>query len=241
MTVYLYSGTPGSGKSLHQAMDIFNDLKYAKPVITNFEINPDIVAKSRAAKWYRYVDNDDLTPAYLMNYARDYWANSGDKFKEDRIRLYLDECSLLFNSRDWNSKGQKGKNNSRNDWLKFFSQHRKFGFKITIVAQNAKQIDRQLRDLVEFEVVHRKLTNMGWRGYLLNLVMGGVGFVAVTRWFSMKERLGAEWLRARKKYFSIYDSYKVFDDASSKTKDVAQFASGEVVEEVVAEVVEAVL
>ena len=38
--IYLYSGTPGSGKSLHTARDIRDALRLRKmPVIANFDIN----------------------------------------------------------------------------------------------------------------------------------------------------------------------------------------------------------
>ena len=37
--IYLYSGTPGSGKSLHTASVIYWTLKRGVPVIANFAIN----------------------------------------------------------------------------------------------------------------------------------------------------------------------------------------------------------
>ena len=39
--IYLYSGTPGSGKSLHAAQQIYEALHVKKMlVITNFPVNP---------------------------------------------------------------------------------------------------------------------------------------------------------------------------------------------------------
>ena len=43
--IYLYSGTPGSGKSLHQASDIYWDLKFNKPVVANYQINTSMLCK----------------------------------------------------------------------------------------------------------------------------------------------------------------------------------------------------
>ena len=44
--IYFYSGTPGSGKSLHCAKDIYNKLFVKKQnVIANFEINEIMLPK----------------------------------------------------------------------------------------------------------------------------------------------------------------------------------------------------
>lgn len=40
--IYLYSGTPGSGKSLHTARVIRNTLMFNKPVIANIPINTSL-------------------------------------------------------------------------------------------------------------------------------------------------------------------------------------------------------
>ena len=46
--IYFYSGTPGSGKSLHCARDIYNKLFIKKEnVIANFPINEKILAKKK--------------------------------------------------------------------------------------------------------------------------------------------------------------------------------------------------
>ena len=45
--IMLYSGTPGSGKSLHTARDIRDSLgAKRRPVIANFDVNPSTM-------WYR--------------------------------------------------------------------------------------------------------------------------------------------------------------------------------------------
>ena len=53
--IYLYSGTPGSGKSLHTARDIRDALGPKRlPVIANFEINE----KTKGYKRFTYMPND---------------------------------------------------------------------------------------------------------------------------------------------------------------------------------------
>lgn len=201
--IYLYSGTPGSGKSLHQASDIYFALKYGRPVVANFEINPDFVAGAKGQ--FLYLPNDELTPDALIKFARDYWATSGKRFKEGAISVYLDECQILFNARSWDQQG-------RSEWLKFFSQHRKYGFDIFLVAQFDRMLDRQIRSLVEYEYVHRKLNNFGLAGRIMALFCGGTVFVAVKMWYPLRERIGSEWIWPRRKYLQIYDSYKLFED-----------------------------
>ena len=39
--IYLYTGTPGSGKSYHAAQVVDRALHRNIPVIANFEVNPD--------------------------------------------------------------------------------------------------------------------------------------------------------------------------------------------------------
>ena len=41
--IYLYTGTPGSGKSYHVARDIYFFLHYGRNVIANFDINYDAI------------------------------------------------------------------------------------------------------------------------------------------------------------------------------------------------------
>ena len=207
MTIYLYSGTPGSGKSLHQAQDIWYCLRFGKPFVTNFEVNYSACKKRKEPK-HLLVSNEDLTPELLIKYAEDYWLNSGENFREGRIKLFIDECQILFNSRSWDMKG-------RSEWVKFFTQHRKYGYDIYLIAQFDRMIDRQIRSLIEYEIVHRKLSNFGIKGKILSIVLGNMAFVSVKTWYPLKERIGAEFMRPNKTYFSLYDSYKRFSEDSS--------------------------
>lgn len=218
MTMYLYSGTPGSGKSLHAARDIRDYLRYKRlPVIGNFAINPD----TKGYEHYAYMPNDRMTPDYLVGFARDYWRDH--KFGEDRILLVLDECQLLFNSRDWAQ-------NDRMAWLEFFSQHRKYGYKVLLIAQFDRMIDRQIRSLIEYDYVHRKLGNFGVRGKVMTLLALGEVFVCVKRFYSLNERIGVEMFRARKSVYRIYDSYAAFgrghggDEGAGRSGDPAPIA-----------------
>lgn len=200
--VDLYSGTPGSGKSLHTASRLYYWLRLGRPAICNFELNLDKVSKNNSRRLkFRYVPNDQLTPEYLISYAASYW--HGGAIKEEAILLVIDECQLMFNAREWDAKG-------RAKWLSFFTQHRKFGYHIILIAQFDRMIDRQIRSLIEYEYIHRKVSNYGLRGFLLSIFMGGHVYVAVKVWYPLKETIGHEFFRGRKKLFRLYDTYGSF-------------------------------
>ena len=71
--IYFYSGTPGSGKSLNVARDIYNKLFLKKQnVIANFDINRDIYNKKKKKGEFFYVPNNELTPEFFYQYAKDH-------------------------------------------------------------------------------------------------------------------------------------------------------------------------
>lgn len=214
MTLSIYTGTPGSGKSLHATRDIRDYLKYKKTlVIANFQIRSE-------RKWngvFEYVKNSDLNTDYLISRAIDFW--HGKNFKEDGILLVLDECQLLFNSRSWMDADRMG-------WIEFLSQHRKYGYKIIFVTQFDQMIDKQIRALVEYEVTHRKFSNFGLFGKVLSMFVPGQPFIAVTRFYSMKQRLGSEWFFYSKRIARMYNSYGKFEQKKGQAAGVQALPAG---------------
>ena len=198
MTIYLYSGTPGSGKSLHATREIYETLKYKKKfVISNYDLNlPEDLDEH-----FTYCPNNFLRPGLLVDIARNIW--SVRRFEEDGILLVIDECQLLFNSRNWNDS-------NRMDWLEFFSQHRKYGYKVIFIAQDDSMVDKQFRALIEYDVNHRKVGRFGIFGAIVNAVCFGQMFYACTYYYTKKYKLNGEWFRCSKKITSLYDSYGSF-------------------------------
>ena len=227
--IYLYSGTPGSGKSLHTAQVLYYQIAKGWPCICNFDFAYYRV-KARHPGQFLYCANDSLTPGLLMGFSEDFFRDH--PFHEGRILLVIDECQLLFNAREWDAKGRK-------EWLSFFTQHRKFGYDIILVAQFDRMIDRQIRSLIEYEQVHRKVSNFGFWGKLFSAVSGGKLFVSVKIWYPMKEKVGSEFFKANKKYYRLYDTYSKFNEEkvaeSPKNSTKAEFCcvheeSGKVLE-----------
>ena len=201
MTIYLYSGTPGSGKSVDAGRQLRYDLsrRTPRPVIANFDINKDEV---RHPELFHYVPNHELTADYLIDFADRWWTNYPD-FHEDFIKIYLDEAQLCWNARTWASR-------DRLSMLSLLSQHRKHGMQVVMIAQSPKMIDNQFRMLIEYEVIHRKVSNLGLIGGILGTLTFGRLFVKVTTYYSMAERVSSEWFMVRKRDFRIYDSYAKF-------------------------------
>lgn len=216
--IYFYSGTPGSGKSLHVARDIYWFLRTGGCVIANFEINREVFIKRDKKKpkqikknfnkgTFLHVPNNMLSPKLLTDYARAFFKrDSQGRIKEGQCKLVIDECQLIFNARQWNASG-------RDLWCSFFTQHRKFGYDIVLVSQFDRLIDRQIRSLIEYEVIHRKMNNFRTMGKIVGFLYGGSAFIAITNWYQVKGkdgRVGTETFSAKKRYCDFYNSYKIF-------------------------------
>lgn len=196
--VTLYTGTPGSGKSLHLISLILRVLGWGRDVICNFPIT--FTEKERQKgydKRFFYKTNEEITVNFLLEHAidRDYF----EKKKESQCLVIIDESGGRFNSRDYGNK-------DRSQWIDFFSQHRKAGFDFILVAQQDRMIDRQIRGFVETEKVHRKINNFGPFQVLPFPV-----FVCIEYWYVAKQRVGSEFFLYRKRIAERYDSFKMFD------------------------------
>lgn len=192
--IYLYTGTPGSGKSYHATVDIVNKLKRKKQkglkmnrVISNYFI--DINTED-----FLLLDNSEMTVDYLENFAR----SNHMPGVESQTLVVIDECQILFNSRNWNSQSKE-----RMKWLTFFSQHRKYGYNFILIAQADFMIDKQIRGLIEYEVAHLKINNFF-------SMLPIKTFLAVTRWYGQRMKVGHEVIVMRKKICNYYNSFGTF-------------------------------
>lgn len=110
---------------------------------------------------------------------------------------------LLWNSRLWTAK-------DRIEWLEFFSQHRKYGYKVIFIAQSAKMVDNQFRMLIEYELMHRKVTNLGLIGSIVGTIFFNRLYMHINYYYQTSERLGMDWFVASKKDFLMYDTHARF-------------------------------
>lgn len=201
--ITLYSGTPGSGKSLHAAENLLHCVNLHKKLcVTNYDIDRN---KIKNNEFLITLDNFTITPKKLYEISNDFFADR--KRKESQIVLFIDEAQLLFNSRNFSQQG-------RLEWLAFFSQHRKYGYDVILMAQFDRMLDRQIRSLIEYQYIHRKVSNFGLFGKILSFFFLGNLFICVKEWYPLKQVLGHEFFFAQKKYYEIYDTFATFEQAA---------------------------
>lgn len=202
--INLYTGTPGSGKSMHVAQVISDIIRYQdKYVVTNIPINLNCFKEKKRSKYF-YLSNSDLTPDKLKEISKLYFDKHDGKIKESKIIVIIDEAQLLFNARTWNAKG-------RTEWNEFFTLHRHLGIDFILVCQFDAMLDKQIRYLIEYQYIHRKLSNFGIRGWVLILLSLGRRFACVKTWYPMKEHISTSLLYCKRRMFKIYDTYMLFD------------------------------
>lgn len=187
---------------MHIARVIQRHLRQGKMVVANFPVALDVVQGHRKnIGRYVYIPNDRLTPTALIDLARDYF--DGKKFREGEIILVIDECQLLYNARDWQKKG-------RDVWLAYYSQHRKYGYDVYLIAQYDGMVDKQIRAVVEYEVRHRKVSNYGIAGCIFSLLTAGNMHIAVRYWYPVQQYIDTDIYRADKRLYRLYDTWHDF-------------------------------
>lgn len=199
MTVYLYQGTPGSGKSYHAIKDAIFKLKRGGNVIANFPINIDKIKTSKNQKLGKFlcVDDEELTPSFLLK----FYKENHTRNKEGQTLIIIDECQVKFDPRD-------KRDNLRRSFSRFFSLHRKLGYNVILISQSDRLIDRQIRCNIEYSVMHRKLNN-----YKLLSLLPFTCFICNSTWYGSKLKLGTEYIIYKKKIAALYDSFKIFNVA----------------------------
>lgn len=244
--IHFFTGTPGSGKSLHMAMLMDKQLKKGRNVIANFEINEDTYKrfnKKHPGKLghFIYVSNTELlTNAYkpridgrrkteppkdsfsyidgLYGYAQNFHKrNARGQIIEGQTLLVLDECQDLFNPRSWNRK-------DRLKWCSFFREHRKYGYEVYLISQDDKIVDKQIRAILQYEYVHRCINNYKLSGKILGFIAGGKLFVYVKKMYGIRSKeakVKSRFFTGQRKYYEYYDSYKTFGQESAAALAVA--------------------
>lgn len=206
--ISLYTGTPGSGKSLHVAKEIYECLRYGKNVIANFPFDDSHVKYFRDRRGYFfYVPNEQLLASGiegLQGFALNFHKVQPDgRVPEGQTVIVIDEAQLLFNARTWSGS-------ERQKWTGFFSVHRHLGFDVILLTQLDEFVDRQIRGQVEHEFVHRKVSNYKMFGALLGLFCHGALFLVIKKWYLNNEVIEKQFFIGRKKWYSLYNTSKLF-------------------------------
>ncbi|WP_420769198.1 zonular occludens toxin domain-containing protein (plasmid) [Parageobacillus thermoglucosidasius] len=219
--IQLFTGFVGSGKS-YNATRIATMVADAplgnRWVIANFPIKKKkrfLSFLRRGEKKYIeprwiYKPNEELTVKFLIEES----LRRGWNKKESSALIVFDEASIPFNARTF-------QRSDRLEWIKFLSQSRKFGYDVIFITQDARMLDKQIRALCEYEVVHKKLNNYVYFKWLS--LFGITLFAAVSYWNGLNARYTRGQLSLfiyRKKIAERYDSLRLFDvDVSAKDND----------------------
>ena len=165
--IEVMQGALGSGKSAVATARALAHIQDGGVVAANFALVDgwaDVVAKRNPWTWF---DDDLRYERASSHYNRFFHVNSLSAIKQIDVKglatgkqathgryqegqglLILDECQLVFNSRKWEKNM---------DWITFFTQSRKLGWNVLLIAHTIEMIDSQIRPLCEYESRFRNL------------------------------------------------------------------------------------
>lgn len=232
--IKLYSGTPGSGKSLHSAHEIADWLRAGKNVISTCNIDTDLVFLNPFKRWYvnhfkkkpkhikrdkradnfYYIPIEEITPEWLYSFA----AKNHIFGKEHQTVIFLDECVAIF-SPTVLAEDKKGIS-KWNAWDTFFRKHRHIGFDVILIPQSKKLIARKVIEYCEFETKHYNRKNHGFLGWLLSLLFGGSLFSWSKCWRGTHDKpLEQGFFTYKPLYGLMYNLYSMFYDTLNPFKE----------------------
>ena len=195
--IWIYTGTPGSGKSLHCAKDIMFKINRGQRVIANFPINEEYL-KKKYRRNFLYLPDDELTPHYLFEFAKAFHKEK----KEGQTLIFIDEAQRLFPiDRNYTLK---------KEWEHFFQLHRHYGYNIILCTQQFSYINKGIRIQAEYEVKHRKINNYRVFGFILGKLCGGALFTSLEYWVGARQCTNQQWFTYRKKFGRLYDTFGNF-------------------------------
>lgn len=228
MTIEIFGGNPGSGKSYCTILRLFQHVAGGGIAAVNFILSPDW-AMTMARLAHRRARTDD---EFCRKWARIYWKRVfyvGDsdtvmqlsaaikkhdfvnrfcspkvaKQREGAGLLIVDEAQLYFNSREWRKNM---------GFIEFFTQHRKLRWDALVVAHSIDMIDKQIQPLIEYETNFRNIQKVKFA--LLPRFPVPL-FLSTSKYAGMgpgkgKKAGSSEWTFLKTDVANLYDSMDVF-------------------------------
>lgn len=219
MSVRMFTGVPGSGKSYRATSEIVDWLKSGKNVISNYPIKMGYFDKFRNVGKFVFMPSDQITVDFLLQFA----AENHFPSRKAQTLLVFDEAGIKFNSREFSRS-------DRQEWINFFANHRHFNFGVILIVQNERMIDRQIRAQVDIEMRHKNIRNHGTIGFFLSLFCGGL-YIAIETSKEFKENLSSTFFRINKKRANLYDTMALFDLKGNNIIDLSKSKIPEVLPE----------
>jgi zona occludens toxin (predicted ATPase) len=146
-----FVGTPGSGKSYDAVRKIYDNLRMGRRVYTNIE-GMDGQEQQEILKMSLGLGDYDFKK--LFHWVSDKEIENFWEYVKDGSLIVIDEVHKRFNCRDW----QTQKNLNFANWC---SRHRHHGFDLVLVTQDIDKVEKQVRSLIEWSYVYRKVNFLG--------------------------------------------------------------------------------
>jgi hypothetical protein len=220
VSIFVVTGPPGAGKTYYTVRCIAQGVIAGKFVATNVRLVDDWAERiastttlrfmprrrrARCDEWRRRViyveDLDDLARVRLST-------EGHEKCLEGRGLAVFDEAGEALDARDWNADKERRRSQNR-----FARQHRKLGWDVHFVCQEAEQIDTRVRGMAEFEIRLRNLKKfrlLGVRVFPFNC------FVAIWHWHAGRSAdiSKREWFLLNRKLAGLYNTFQLVQDVS---------------------------
>jgi len=214
--ITLVTGPPGAGKSFYALRKLVDALESGKVIATNVQLRDGWAEKvSRRHPIRRVLPPLQRARAEAFDRAAFFSQDLSELFRvrlrgsgEGRGVMVLDEAHNWLNARAWDSDpGDKTLARAdavarRLEVVRFFSQHRKLGWDVYLIAQQADLLDKQVRSLFEYHVQLRNLRKMKVGGLPVSPVNL---FLAVWTWHS------AQRVVVRRELFGLNGTRKLYD------------------------------
>lgn len=203
--IQIVTGTLGAGKTLYCVSEIFDLLCQGEYVATNIKFFWDQLADLALRDRGVFLEPRQLVELDL-NKDRDWHKKIpwGAKNRQaPTVHVYLDEVHLFFNARDWAATAALHK-----QLLAFLSLSRKAKVDVTFIAQEISSVEKQFRNLAEWE---KHVTSTA------HIPLGMLGqfpvraFVCVVKDARLGHVLKRIWRTYDKRFFGVYDSYSFLD------------------------------
>jgi zona occludens toxin len=213
--IALVTGVPGSGKTFYTCRLIRESLLAGKFVATNIKLEEDwperaikgqlanLSARRRRAyidRWRRrLVQVDSIGDLHRIRLGTAGW----EKKLEGRGVAIFDEATEDLGARDWAREDRRAA-------MRFFEQHRKLGWDVYVIAQDAERVDKQLRTLAEYEVTLRNLKR--YKPFLgIPIWPFGNLFLALWRWHGERgtRPFRKQLFTLNKTVAGMYDTHQV--------------------------------
>lgn len=209
MAITLRTAPPGGGKSYTAVRGVVEAILSGKAVAGNVQLVddwPERIARRHWPFWVRRRRRRQFLQEARHRYH--FTEDLGELFRlrlsgrgEGRGLMVLDEAHNWMNARSWSAS-------DRAEIVRFFSQHRKLGWDVELIAQQPEMIDKQVRALAEYVAYGRNLKKAKWGGvriFPVNL------FLVVVTWHA-SERVVVErkLFRLVKWIAALYDHEATF-------------------------------